>query len=96
MKIIFLGVRRFKKPANRAKNQFTLVFALFLYTLLFDAYVLIVKKGVAFFLYPNAGTSGAAVGAGAHQAEASFTLKLLWSLYPAILGSAIPSAFGKR
>lgn len=32
LQIIFRGVRKFKKPANRAKTQFTLVL-LFLYTL---------------------------------------------------------------
>ncbi|MDD2443774.1 MAG: hypothetical protein PHS52_04670, partial [Desulfotomaculaceae bacterium] len=33
LKIIFPGVRGVKKLTNRAKTQFTLVFALFLYTL---------------------------------------------------------------
>jgi len=34
------------------------------------------------------------VGAGSHLLETSFFLSLIWSLYPATFGQAIPSAFG--
>jgi hypothetical protein len=39
--------------------------------------------------------SGAFVAALAHLTEASFPFPKIWSLYPAILGQAIPSAFGR-
>lgn len=38
LKITFRGVQKFKKRANRAKTQFTRVFAFFISTELFDAY----------------------------------------------------------
>ena len=38
--------------------------------------------------------SGASVAAVAHLTEASFPFTKIWSLYPAISGQAIPSAFG--
>ena len=39
--------------------------------------------------------SGAFVAALAHLTEASFPFPKIWSLYPAIFGQAIPSAFGR-